>query len=43
MSELLAELARLDLPATFFLVGRNIETLPDATREIVAAGPHLGL
>jgi len=35
-------LERLKVPATFFLVGRNIERYPELTRNIVSHGHELG-
>ncbi len=39
---LLEMLARKDIPATFFLVGRNIKRFPELAGEIVAAGHDVG-
>lgn len=38
----LAVLAKYDIKATFFEIGRNIELYPDVTRRVVAAGHELG-
>ena len=38
----LAVLAKYDVKATFFEIGRNIELYPDVTRRVVAAGHEIG-
>ncbi len=38
----LAVLAKYDIKATFFEIGRNIELYPDVTRRVVADGHELG-
>ncbi|MCE7004846.1 polysaccharide deacetylase family protein [Kibdelosporangium philippinense] len=40
--QLLDELARAQVPATFYLIGRDMEKHPDLARSIVAAGHELG-
>lgn len=40
--EFLELLARLDVPATFFLCGRNVERLPELAGDIVRAGHAVG-
>lgn len=41
-SQILAILAQYDVRATFFLVGRRVEKLPDSARAIVAGGHAIG-
>lgn len=41
-SEILGILKRYNVQATFFLVGKNVETYPDAARAIVLAGHSIG-
>lgn len=41
-SRLLSVLKRYAIPATFFLVGRNAQRMPDAVRRIAAAGHEIG-
>lgn len=41
-SRVLEQLDALDVKATFFLVGKNIEQFPDAARAIIRAGHQLG-
>jgi cellulose synthase/poly-beta-1,6-N-acetylglucosamine synthase-like glycosyltransferase/spore germination protein YaaH/peptidoglycan/xylan/chitin deacetylase (PgdA/CDA1 family) len=40
--EILDELKELGVPATFFLVGQNVERYPDITRRIVREGYEIG-
>ena len=42
-SELLAELAKHDLKATFFLLGEQARRRPDVVREVAAAGHEIAL
>ncbi|MFM9019240.1 MAG: polysaccharide deacetylase family protein [Actinomycetota bacterium] len=39
----LAELKRLGVPATFFVIGANVQENPEAFRQVVAAGHEVGV
>ena len=40
---ILAELKQLNVPATFFVIGANVQENPDAFRQVVAAGHEVGV
>ena len=39
----LAELKKLDVPATFFVIGRNVKENPQVLNQVVAAGHEIGV
>lgn len=40
---ILAELKQLNVPATFFVIGGNVQENPDTFRQVVAAGHEIGV